>query len=145
MLPRNFSTPNFAVCGATTSPLNECSHKHRKPLPTRLLSPDIVIYMLYICYALTPLLMPLLPSTASDTDHKFLSALRATPALHPFPSATARLVSLAARVSTPVRYMIWPPDIPEWEDLVEDDGNGVKRPKKESGAGNEWVSWAGLW
>jgi len=41
--------------------------------------------------------------------------------------------------------MIWPPDIPEWEDLVEDDGNGVKRPKKESGAGNEWVSWAGLW
>lgn len=145
MLPGNFSTPNFAVCGATISPLNERSRKHRKPLPTRLLSPDIVVCIIYICYVLAPLLVPLLFATVFNTDNTFLSAVIALPVLHPYPSATARLVSLAAKVSTPVRYMIWPPDIPEWEDLVQDDGNGVKRPRTDSGVGNEWVSWVGLW
>lgn len=63
-----------------------------------------------------------------------------------FPGATAKLISLAAKVSTPVRYMIWPPEIPEWEELVVEDEDGVKRPKTERKAGKDGlVSLVGLW
>lgn len=61
-----------------------------------------------------------------------------------FPSAYVKLISLAAKTSVPIRYMIWPPDVPEWESLTVEDQNGVRRPKlleKE----NELVSGSGMW
>lgn len=51
---------------------------------------------------------------------------------------------LVAKVSTPVIYMIWPPDVPHWEALVEEDGSGVKRPRRgEAGIGD--AGWTGIW
>lgn len=43
-----------------------------------------------------------------------------------------------AGVAKPVIYMIWPPTAPRWDELVEEDGNGVRRPRRsvgENGAG----------
>ena len=135
LLPRSFSDPEFVVCGATSSSLNECSAKHRKPLLTRLRSPDITLYMLYIVYALSPLLL-YLPNRAHSPGAGILAMC---------PGAAIKLIGLAAKVSTPVRYMIWPPDIPEWEELLEEDENGVKRPRKGPKERDAWMSCVGLW
>ena len=68
-----------------------------------------------------------------------------------FPGARVKLVGLAAKVALPVGYMIWPPDLSEWVDLVAEDGGGVdgsgvgvRRPRerrengeKGSGEGKE--------
>ena len=46
----------------------------------------------------------------------------------------------------PVRYMLWPPTVPEWNELVEEDGMGVKRPRKgwERDRVGNGVWWMGL-
>lgn len=142
LLPRSFSVPEFVVCGATSSTLNECSAKHRKPLLTRLLSPEITLFMLYICYALSPLLLGL-SNRASSGQTAGAGSSAGIFAL--CPGAAVKLISLAAKVSTPVRYMIWPPNIPEWEELLEEDEYGVRRPKKEPKERDGWMSWVGFW
>lgn len=52
-------------------------------------------------------------------------------------------------VSAPVRYMVSPPDALEWEELVEEGKDGVKRPRKEwrggrggkrGGSGIPWLA-----
>lgn len=98
--------------------------------------------MLYIFYALSPLLLGL-PNRASSGH----SPGAGSPAgiLAVCPGAAVKLIGLAAKVSTPVRYMIWPPDIPEWEELLEEDENGVKRPKKGPKERDAWMSWVSLW
>ena len=93
--------------------------------------------MLYIIYALSPLLLGL-PNRATSGQH--LTGILAV-----CPGAAVKLIGLAAKVSTPVRYMIWPPDIPEWDELLEEDENGVKRPKKGRKERDGWMSWVGLW
>lgn len=64
--------------------------------------------------------------------------------LSPFPGAAVKLLDCVWKMAVPLRYMIWPPTVPEWKDLVADDGQGVKRPKKEWGgrvAAGDAVFW----
>ncbi|KAL9071760.1 MAG: hypothetical protein Q9161_004024 [Pseudevernia consocians] len=134
LLPARFNTPTFAVCGAITSGANERSQLHRRPLRTRLFRADMMLYALYIVYACTPLLLRL----SMYRKRRDPSAI-----LCPFPGAVVKLVGCVWKMAVPLRYMVWPPTVPEWKDLVADDGQGVKRPRKEwdgRGAGN-----AGFW
>lgn len=48
-------------------------------------------------------------------------------------------------MSKPVRYMIWPPTAPAWENLVVEDERGVKRPKGEMGSGGFEEGIGGQW
>ena len=89
-----------------------------------------------------------LSALPSENNSVLTSAeTRSLSAFYLQPSVAVKLIGLAAKFSTPVRYMIWPPDIPEWQELVEEDEYGVKRPKKSLEVENRVgaVSWAGLW
>lgn len=46
-----------------------------------------------------------------------------------FSGALLWLLECIFKMSIPVRYMIWPPTIPEREELLEKDELGVLRPK----------------
>ena len=42
-----------------------------------------------------------------------------------------------------MRYMIWPPTVPDWKDLVVEDEEGVKRPRSdwEGGVAGNAMYW----
>ena len=126
-------TSSFAVCGAITSAVNERSRRHRKRLPYRVFSPDMLMYTIYAIYASIPIVLRLVAYT------QYNDAARS---LFPFPGAMIKLLTCIWKVLVPVRYMIWPPTVPDRNELVEDDGMGVKRPR------NDWekdVVGNGIW
>lgn len=136
LLPASMETSSFAVCGAIMSPTNECSRRHRKPLSFRLFSPDMILYTLYTIYALSPMLLRL----QAYVDHD-----DAAQSFIPFTGAMVKLLGCIWKVLVPVRYMVWPPTVPEWGELVEVDEMGVKRPRKgwdkdETENGITWIS-----
>ena len=46
-----------------------------------------------------------------------------------------RCARLAWAVGSPVRYMLWPPNKVEWEQLLVEGEDGVLRPRRE------WRGW----
>ena len=139
-LPYKLPTPDFSVCGApTASTTNERSRHHRANLLSRLLRPDIVLCSLFTLYALLPLSARLYLSYSHPYAQQQQSPF-------PFPSLLLKLLTFVLGVSKPVRYMISPPTAPPWEELVVEDGRGIKRPRGEMGSGGvergvgrEWV------
>ncbi|KAL9125939.1 MAG: hypothetical protein Q9217_004934 [Psora testacea] len=133
LLPSSFDTPTFIVCGAI--PANERSRTRRKPLLYRICSYDMLMYILYIIYASTPLFLCF--CTSADEGHTIM-------AFFPFPGAIVKLASSILKTTLPVRYTLWPPTLPERRRLVEEDEKGVRRPKKEwkEGQAGEWLGWA---
>lgn len=122
LLPPSMRTSSFEVCGAITSPANERSRFRRKPLSYRLRSPDMFIYTLYAIYASIPIFVQLL--TYDRLKH---AALPRSLFLGPM----IKLVGCIWKVLVPVRYMIWPPTVPERSELVEEDETGLNRPRKD--------------
>ena len=109
-----------------------------------MLDRDVVAYIIYICYGLIALLTrPLwLGRPHADGNASWLSRDPGT--WHPLPGATLKLLGLVAKMCTPVRYMIWPPDVPEWESLVREDRDGVKRPDQSWDTTGR-AEWTALW
>ena len=148
-LPKQYNPATFAVCGTITSAANERSRLRRQALPWRVMSPDMLMFALYILYASLPLLAWFQPNNTLGTSGTDLR-------LFPFPGLWVKLLRSISNVSVPLRYMIWPPTVPERADLLEEDEDGVKRPRKawdRSGGGNEawWIGtvivevWIILW
>lgn len=131
LLPSLAPTPTFTVTGTLTSPVNERSPHQRIPLPSRLLSPDILLYTAYTIYASIPLISRILLPYCISTGSQWTSI--ATP--FPFPGLMVRCARLAWAVGSPVRYMLWPPDKVEWEQLLVEGEDGVLRPRRE------WRGW----
>ena len=138
-LPARLNIPTFEVVGSITSPANERSPLHRQPLALRLLSVDMLMYAFYIVYASIPLLLRLY---AYSGDLDIALAL-----FFPFPGVILTAVACIAKMTVPLRYMLWPPTVPEWNELVEEDESGVKRCRKDwdcEGPGNG-VGWLGFY
>lgn len=66
--------------------------------------------------------------------------------LSPFPGVAIKLVDCILKMAVPLRYMIWPPTVPDWENLVAEDEDGVKRPRKDwdAGVAGNAVFWIGM-
>ena len=130
-------TSSFAVCGAITSAANERSRRHRKRLPYRLFSLDMLMYTSYAIYASIPIVLRLVAYT------QYIDAPRS---LFLFPGAMIKLLGCIWKVLVPVRYMIWPPTVPERDELVEEDEMGVKKPRKdwEKDAVGNGIWWTSL-
>ena len=130
-------TSSFAVCGAITSAANERSRRGRQRLPDRLLTPDMLMYTIYAIYASPPIILRLYAHISHESP---------APPFFPFPGIMLKLLGCVWKVLVPVRYMMWPPTVPEWHELVEEDEMGVKRPKKgwEKDVVGNGVWWIGL-
>lgn len=137
LLPASMRTSTFTVCGAITSHINERSARHRKRLPYRLLGLDMLMYTIYAVYASVPIFIRL------AAYHRDKGAAQP---LFLFPGAMLKLLSCTWKVLVPVRYMIWPPTVPDRNELVEEDEMGVKRPRKgwEKGSSGNGIWWTSL-
>lgn len=122
LLPTTFTTPTFESSGSISSPANERSRLHRAPLPHRLLTPTLLMYLAYLISASIPLALRFLASASA--------------ASFPFPGALLKLLDALAKAAVPLLYMLDPPTVPEREELMElDEVVGVRRPKKEKNSG----------
>ena len=124
LLPASMRTSSFAVCGAITSPANERSRRRRKRLPYRLLGWDMLMYTIYAIYASIPILVRLIAYNHNNNNNG------AAQSFFLFPGALIKLLGCVWKVLVPVRYMMWPPTVPDRNELVEEDEMGVKRPRK---------------
>ena len=95
------------------------------------------MYTIYAIYASIPIVLRLMAYTQNND---------AARSLFPFPGAMIKLLASIWKVLVPVRYMIWPPTVPNWDELVEDDEMGVKRPRKdwEKDVGGNGIWWTSL-
>ena len=135
LLPAKYNNISFVASGTITSAANERSQLQRKSLLSRLLSVDMILYALYIVYASIPLLLRL---------DRYRKCSETSAIFSPFPGIWIKLIDCVFKMAVPLRYMIWPPTVPDWNDLVVEDEEGVKRPKREwerGGVGNAtfWV------
>ena len=139
LVPSLTHTPTFTVSGSIKSPLNERSRNKRPPLLSRLLAPDFLLYLAYSTYVFVPIFQWQMISYSNSAYPLSLS--------FPFPALLSKCLALGWAASSPVRYMVSPPDAPEWEELVEEGDDGVKRPKgrwrgggdKRGGVGYPWL------
>ncbi|MCJ1281399.1 hypothetical protein MMC26_000718 [Xylographa opegraphella] len=127
LLPPALNPLAFESTGSALNPVNERSQTHRIPLPQRLLSPDLLLYLLYSAYTTVPLLLRLRSDLLCPT----------TPSLAPGPGAVLVLLRCVWQASLPLRYMLAPPTVPPREELLEADGRGGRRPRKRMGVGVE--------
>ena len=79
------------------------------------------MYTIYAVYASIPILVRLIAYNHQDG---------AAQSFFLFPGAMIKLLGCIWKVLVPVRYMMWPPTVPDRNELVEEDEMGVKRPRK---------------
>ena len=120
-MPSLTQTPTFIVSGSIASLVNERSRSKRAPLLSRLLAPDIVLYSVYVIYAFVPIFQRLMFSCGHPAHPSSLH--------FPFPGLLLKCLALGWAVSSPVRYMLSPPEAPGWEELVQEGADGVRRPR----------------
>ncbi|KAL9584277.1 MAG: hypothetical protein Q9212_002220 [Teloschistes hypoglaucus] len=118
LLPASLDTTSFFVSGITYPAENERSQLSRAPRSKRLLTLPILCYILYALLLTTAITLRL-RSPALDTV-----------SLLPLAGALVKLVNCGFKALVPVRYMLCPPTVPVWAELLkEKDECGVRRPK----------------
>jgi hypothetical protein len=115
---------SFKVSGTFVSPTDERYPARRKPLSKRLLNPTMICYMAY-SFATAVILASFFTSVASR--HLIVGAERA----HMHTGAALILIELVLAAAVPVRYMMFPPSLPDRQVLLEKDVHGVNRTRKK--------------
>jgi hypothetical protein len=87
----------------------------------RFCTPLFAFYILYVVYAAAPFV--LIVQNLLWSPYATVVQLAIGP--------TFRLYALLTRSAAPIRYMAFPPTVPEWTELTEPDQDAVRWPKKE--------------
>ena len=88
-----------------------------------MLSADMIIHASYVLFASRPILLRTI---------RFVSSNRSKP-FSPFTGALLKLIQYIYHASIPVYYMLYPPTVPEREELLTKGPDGVNRPKMKVG------------
>jgi hypothetical protein len=115
---------SFKVSGTFVSPTDERYPARRKPLSKRLLNFTMICYMAY-SLVVAALMGSLFKSVASQ--HLVVEAKRR----HMHTGATLMLIELVLAAIVPVRYMVFPPSLPDRQALLEKDADNVNRSRKK--------------
>lgn len=135
-----FSDPgdtSFKVSGTFVSPADERYAARRKPFLKRMLNTTMLGYTMY-SLATAALLASLFTSVACQ--HLIVGAER----VHMHTGAALRLLDLVLASVVPVRYMMFPPSLPDRQALLEKDAHGVNRSRKKGWARRDGGSKIGL-
>ena len=127
LLPFTTNTLIYEPSGCIISPADERSRRFRKPLIKRLLTSEMLTFSAYLIYGLAPLLLCLRIERTEETTGQ-VSLARTT--RFPLAGPVVKLLDCVCAVSLPLRYMIFPPTVPEREELMEPDQAQVRRPKE---------------
>lgn len=121
----------FSSSGSVKSELNERDAKTRAPLFLRLKvilwDCDVYLHLLYIWFVLTAVILSTVTGIINSAD---IHALLIYLLTHAFWPPMLWLITLSA-CCEPIRYAIWPPTMPDREDLLDrDQKTGIARPKE---------------
>lgn len=139
-LPSALNTPSFDVCGAV--PGSERSVGSRPLFPARCLNINSLMWISCAVYASVPFLLH---------GYYSRSGTRSSSGYVPsevwlLPGPPFKLVGAVLKMMVPVKYMLFPPDVPARASMLAVDEKGVKRVKrmwKESGEKKEeWGIWS---
>ena len=117
----------FKVTGATKSPCNERSEKDRQSFMQRMADRLIVMHTSYLIIAAVTL-----GAYMKQALGKPVNISGTTPYLHT--GLALCLVEILFAALVPVRYMAFPPSVPERSALLETDEYGTHRARNK-----EWV------
>ncbi|GAB7358914.1 hypothetical protein MBLNU230_g4134t1 [Neophaeotheca triangularis] len=112
------------ISGTFISPTEERYAARRKPLMTRMSSPVIIGYTCYFSVAAAALAV----SIAFVAHRHFLVQ---TDRFHMYTGAALKLIDLVLAAAVPIRYMAFPPSIPERRGLLVKDAKGIYRSGKK--------------
>lgn len=105
------------------------------------------MYLCYIIYACVPLSLRLYRGNVEADPSGSGSA-----SVFPFPGAMLKLLDAVAKAAVPLWYMLYPPTVPDREQLIEpDEHDGVRRPRKRTkavqpGRGRDMAwPWTDVW
>ena len=125
----------FSPSGAVESVINE-RRPYRAPLLQRLFHRCWLYHSVYTIYATAPLILFL---------YNYSNASRiGVTAGHLYPSAVLKLFACVWKASTLLWYLAFPPTVPDWVNLTQEDSMGVRRPKAQSAnktSGELAISW----
>ena len=88
-----------------------------------MLSADMIIHVLYVLIAATPILLRTIRFFSSNRSISFF----------PLTGALLKLIQCIYHASVPVYYMLRPPTVPEREELLMKCPDGVNRLKTKVG------------
>ena len=144
LLPSGFYEVVFLPTNAVKSS-EERSPSRRLRLPWRLFHPCIAYNAVYMAFATACLVIRYRSLAQDGKGGGSLCALS-----FPMVGAISAQIQAIWKCLVPVRYMIWPPDMPERRDLLRKDEDGAWRPTdcaKRSGRPMMawvWVVFVGL-
>ena len=120
-LPSGFYKVVLLPTNAMTS-FEERSPSRRVHLPWRLFHPCIAYNTVYIAYAIVCLLVRYRSLARKDRSGESCTLL------FPLVGAISTQIQVVWKCLVPVKYMVWPPDMPERRSLLEKDEDGAWRP-----------------
>ena len=135
-----FSDPgdtSFKVSGTFVSPADERYAARRKPMLTRMLNTTMLCYTGYSLVT-AAILASLFASVAYR--HAIIGAER----VYMHTGAALKLLDLVLSSIVPVRYMMFPPSLPDRHTLLEADAHGVNRSRKKGWTRRDGGSKIGL-
>lgn len=122
-----FSDPgetSFKVSGTFVSPTDERYPARRKPLLDRMLNLTMICYAAFFVLTITVLF-----SFATFVAHQHLVLNVARSYMHT--GAALRLLDIVLAALVPLRYMVFPPSLPDRRELLVKDEHGVYRSRKK--------------
>jgi hypothetical protein len=122
-----FSDPgetSFKVSGTFVSPTDERYSARRKPLLHRMLNVTMISYAAFFLLATATLI-----SFTTFVAHQHLVADTARSYMHT--GAALRLLDVILAALVPLRYMVFPPSLPDRRELLVKDAHGVYRSRKK--------------
>lgn len=133
-LPRR--TFHFETTGSVISRANERDEKLRQPLPGRLLSSHMLMYVSYVMYVVLALVIFFgISILGVSRGMSFML-------LFPYPGSILRTIDCYKKGAVPVWYMINPPTVPSRRELMDCDTNGIYRPRIEKrNVPEDKISW----
>ena len=85
-----------------------------------MLSADMIAHVIYVLMAAMPILLRTIRCFSSNRSISFF----------PFTGALLKLIQCIYHASIPVYYKFHPPTVPEREELLMKDPDGINRPKR---------------
>ena len=124
LLPPSLASMSFEASGSVLSNMNERSRSRRAPLVRRMLSMDMLLYLAYTIYALVPLAMRLVDFRHCKPGGDGVCLLILLPGI------LIKITDAVWKATVPLRYMLWPPTVPERRRLMAQDEKGLWRPSR---------------
>ncbi|KAI4222731.1 MAG: hypothetical protein L6R36_005935 [Xanthoria steineri] len=135
----SLNTPSFDVCGAV--PASERSVRSRPSLPARCLNINSLMWISCAVYTSAPFLLHgyySLSGTRSSSGH-------VPSEVWLLPGPPLKLMGAVLKMMVPVKYMLFPPDMPDRASMLAADEKGVKRVKRMWKESGEKKEESGIW